>query len=1030
MEGIIIIAVLVLIWFVIAPFVALARASDARSEARQARTDLQDALARIGQLENEMSHLGGRAPKPEERAVIPQGRTVKSDIPRVEENLPRFEPPLAGRGPDIEPERVTVRVSLPDVGTGAEHHPLPPPLPTAAKRRKLIDYGDDGPPEKAVPEKAPVPVEPAVAKEPAEPFSLEKFMGVKLFAWLGGVAMFFGVIFFVKYAFENNLISPSTRIILGFLTGTGLLAGGLFTHRLPRYRVLAQAFCATGVLILYGVSFAAHAIYHFPLFGTIQTFSLMACITCAAFFISVRLNALVVAVLGMLGGFMTPVLLSTGQDQVLGLFGYIALLDAGLLAVSRHNRWHFLVPCAAAGTALTQIGWFVKFFSYGGYAHDNLILIPMGIQLGFIALFLVGGWIKRPRPDLHAACSVFGLSAVAVLFSFVMLGHESVAERLVLLYGFLLLVHLGVIATVLARPALGIAQFITALLGFLHLACWTQYHLTDENLHWLLGACLVFGALHAVVPVLVARYQPARLAMLPQRSGPWFAPLVLVMMLIPIFHLPAVPPLFWGAVLMADLLVIVLAIASGALLPVLVSLLLTMGVAGAWLFKAPADITSLMPFLGVITGFSALFTIAGKWLYRGKEEGATPDVVITAAVLPFVLLLLALGKLPVPVPTPVFLVALLMTGLLTFLGISGKQGKLMLVALTGTFAVEGIWYLNHFKNPAPGIPLAWFLGFYSLFLLVPFILRKRCADLPETWIAAALSGVAHFLLVHSLVKQSFPNDFMGLVPAAFAVPSLIGMYAIWKWFPGMDARQQSRLAWFGGVALLFITLVFPIQFERQWITVSWAIEGALLLWLFRRVPHPGLQFTGLALLLTSFVRLALNPVVFTDYARGGTPILNWHLYAYGLVAAAHFLGATWLADPHEPLRRFKPRGTLLALGGILLFLLLNIEIADYFTAPGDRCVAFNFGGNFARDMTYSIAWGLFSLGLLGLGFRSGSEHARFAAVGLLVVTLLKVFLHDLAAIQNIFRIGALVGVAVIAFIASFLYQKFFEKSKG
>ena len=64
-------------------------------------------------------------------------------------------------------------------------------------------------------------------------------MGVKLFAWLGGVAMFFGVVFFVKYAFEKNLIPPAVRIAMGFVTGTGMLVGGLWAHRLPRYRVLA-----------------------------------------------------------------------------------------------------------------------------------------------------------------------------------------------------------------------------------------------------------------------------------------------------------------------------------------------------------------------------------------------------------------------------------------------------------------------------------------------------------------------------------------------------------------------------------------------------------------------------------------------------------------------------------------------------------------------------------------------------------------------------------------------------------------------
>ncbi len=195
------------------------------------------------------------------------------------------------------------------------------------------------------------------------------------------------------------------------------------------------------------------------------------------------------------------------------------------------------------------------------------------------------------------------------------------------------------------------------------------------------------------------------------------------------------------------------------------------------------------------------------------------------------------------------------------------------------------------------------------------------------------------------------------------------------------------------------------------------------------VAHPGLQLTGLALLAISFIRLTLNPAVFTDYPRSGTAILNWHSYAYGLVALAQFAGGNWFTDPEGRWKSLQPQGVLYAFGGVLVFLLLNIEIADYFTAPGDRCIAFKFGGNFARDMTYSIAWGLFSLGLLGIGFWKGSKYARYAAVLLLVVTLLKVFLHDLAAIQNIFRIGALVGVAVIAFIASFLYQRFFDRSK-
>src|SRR4029434_4234516 len=101
----------------------------------------------------------------------------------------------------------------------------------------------------------------------------------------------------------------------------------------------AHAWCATGILILYAVTFACRAFFHFPFFGLIPTFALMVLITTAAFLLAVRMNALVVAVLGIAGGFLTPVLLSTGQDNPLGLFGYIALLDIGLLAVARRKDW-------------------------------------------------------------------------------------------------------------------------------------------------------------------------------------------------------------------------------------------------------------------------------------------------------------------------------------------------------------------------------------------------------------------------------------------------------------------------------------------------------------------------------------------------------------------------------------------------------------------------------------------------------------------------------------------------------------------
>jgi uncharacterized membrane protein len=1011
MENYLGLLVLFVIWLIIGPIIAMAKAAHAAREAEDAVKQLRNLQERLASLEHSIQHVNGRE---EQSSVVP----VSAPAEEVEDEDAGILEILAGREAQSE--------------AGAEvpvwPQPLPPPLPAQGA-------------ESAEPLTAQVPARGEGT--PKEAFSLERFMGVKLFAWLGGVAMFFGVIFFVKYAFEHNWIPAAVRVALGFVTGAGLLAGGLVTHRLARYRVLAQAFCATGVLILYGVTFAARAYYHFEAFGPVFTFVLMGLITLAAFLVAVRLDALVVAVLGMLGGFLTPVLVNTGQDNVFGLFGYIALLDIGLLAVSRHGRWRFLASAAAAATVLMQLGWHDAFFVRGRYFDDGRTLIPMGIAVFFIALFLTGVWLnqRRREDDSHACGAVLGLTAAAMLFGFALLGFGQVAGRYFQLYGFVLLIQLAVIAVVAARPQWGGAQVMAAGLALLHLAVWSAANLTASNLHGALALYLMFGALHAVVPVLLARHLPDRAAVMPRQAGPWFAPLLLMMMLVPLFHLSPVPMVIWAAVLLVDLLVIGLAVATGALVPVLTSLVLTLAVAGLWLLRMPAKADSLLPFLGVVTGFSALFAVGGKWLAAGRPvPGAARTREVLAAqilppcagVLPFGLLILALLQLPVADPSPVFGVALLMAALLAGLAVFGKQGPLVLAALIATLAVEAIWHAHHFRAQAPLVGLAWYLGFYLIFLLFPFVFRKACAGQATPWIASALSGVGHFLLVHDCVKRAWPNEMMGLVPLAFAVPALVALvalYAVIRTAPVMDSINQSRMAWFGGVALLFITLVFPIQFDRQWLTVSWALEGALLLWLFRRVPHPGLQLTGLALLVITFMRLTFNQAVFTDYPRSGTAIFNWHLYVYGVVATAQFLGGWWFTDPAGKLDEFKPRAVLFALGGILLFLLLNIEIADYFTQPGDRCIAFRFGGNFARDMTYSIAWGLFSIGLLGMGIWKESKYVRFAAIGLLVVTLLKVFLYDLSEIESIFRVGALVGVAVIAFFASFLYQRFFDRDK-
>lgn len=916
-----------------------------------------------------------------------------------------IEPPPLGRPPVTAPIPaallpVAARVAEPSLGPGRTPS-IPPPLRQA---------------------------KPAI--------NWEQFFGAKFFAWAGGLALFLCVAFFVKYSFEHDLIPPEARVAIGFLLGTGLIVGGLKLVA-GRYRVVAQALVATGVVSLYAVTFACNAVYHFQFFGLAQTFALMALITTAAFLIAVRIEAQVVAILGMLGGFLTPILLSTGVDNPGGLFGYIALLDLGLAAAALHRRWPHLVGMAAIGTVFMMMGWSDEFYSAAKTP------VAMIVCLGFSVLFVAVHHFARRlgRPDRWITVAAVGLPFVAYGFAFLFNDYPAAAGRAGLFLGYVLAVDVVLLVLAWLDPALRRVHAASGLAAFVILGLWTGSHLTDERLLWALGAYLAFAALHTAFPMLLLRRADGdnpRLAWWDQA----FPPLALLLMLQPVNILESVSFLLWPAILLVDLIAIGLAVASASIVGIAAVLVLTLIATGMWILKIPTGLALEPGILMVIGGFAAFFFAISLWVTRKLADRlpATEDagpltalfgdartqIPAFSSLLPFLLLVMVCNQLAVPNPGTVFGLALLLVALTLGLTRLMAIEWLPACALAGAAAVEFAWFSRQFDpSAAQGYPLIWFAVFYVGFALFPFLFAERFRSQRGPWVVAALSGVMHFPLFHRLIERTMPNDVMGLLPAAFAVTPLLSLVAVLRKIPANEPRRLDQLAWFGAVALLFITLVFPIQFDRQWLTVAWALEGAALFWLFRRVPHPGLRWVGSGLLAIAFARLAVNPEIFAYRMRGDTPLLNWYLCTYGLVIAALFGAAKLAGAPGEfriADRRVSPG--FQGLGVVLAFILLNIEIADWFTPIGARSVGFRFSAGFAQDTTYTIAWALFALGLLSAGLLKRLRAARWAGIGLLCVALLKLFLHDLARLDSLYRIGALFGVALVAIGASFAYQKF------
>lgn len=213
--------------------------------------------------------------------------------------------------------------AVPEFDWGDE--PITPPH--AMPRRDASDTGDTGADQSTLMHK--------------ESFSFEQQFGARLPVWIGGLALILAGFFLVKYSIEAGLLSPTVRVVIGLLFGGGLLSAAHYVRRksLAGGTRIAQALAGAALADLYICLFAASSLYELipAWLGLLG----MAAVTVGAVFLALE-HGMPIALLGLLGGFVTPALISTGHPNGLLLFSYLYALVAGFLYVSRHYAWWFL----------------------------------------------------------------------------------------------------------------------------------------------------------------------------------------------------------------------------------------------------------------------------------------------------------------------------------------------------------------------------------------------------------------------------------------------------------------------------------------------------------------------------------------------------------------------------------------------------------------------------------------------------------------------------------------------------------------
>jgi len=256
---------------------------------------------------------------------------------------------------------------------------------------------------KPQPQPAAKPLTP-VTPRPAEPQpvirkGLEQQIGTQWILVAGIVCVIAAVGFFLKYAIDQAWLGPWARVSAVAAGGIVAFVIGEITRR-RGYEVVAKGVSAMGFALLYAAVFWAYRGYH--LVDSTPAFAAAIVITIAAMAYAVLLDEVLVAILSLLGGYATPLFLSTGQNLPHHLFGYVLILSLGAMGCAFFRRWRAVNLLAFIGTFLLYILWFEKFtrpiLSFTE-AHPTRLLIA-GLWLGvFFVVYLVTpllyGWVKQ-----------------------------------------------------------------------------------------------------------------------------------------------------------------------------------------------------------------------------------------------------------------------------------------------------------------------------------------------------------------------------------------------------------------------------------------------------------------------------------------------------------------------------------------------------------------------------------------------------------------------------------------------------------
>jgi uncharacterized membrane protein len=322
------------------------------------------------------------------------------------------------------------------------------------------------------------------------------------------------------------------------------------------------------------------------------------------------------------------------------------------------------------------------------------------------------------------------------------------------------------------------------------------------------------------------------------------------------------------------------------------------------------------------------------------------------------------------------------------------------------------WYSDFYRDNQLTTTIVFATVFFILFATLPVV---------RSWRDGELSGLeAGIVLVNSLAylvalrQMLWPQNRWALTVAVLALAA--AHLGAERWLPekrGGELRVARIL--YAGLALTLVTLAIPIRLDGRWITVAWAVEGAVLIWSGLRVRFAAMRWVGFVMFAIVAGRLAVISIPAGDFLLNAR-FATFAIAVACILAACYFASAAWtdLSEAEKTAYRISAIGA-----NVLALVALSLEFWDAF----GRMPSLGIDRGHAQELALSMLWLVYALGLLGAGLWKKSEAMRWQALVLLGLVIVKVFLFDLSFLEKFYRIVSFFLLGLALLLISFYYQR-------